>query len=66
MNFEFQVQNVKCQGCASAIRNGLAGLAQVREVAVDVATGRVTVHADGDVRAELRAKLAALGYPEVG
>ncbi|HQC71096.1 MAG TPA: heavy metal-associated domain-containing protein [Candidatus Competibacteraceae bacterium] len=66
MNFEFQVQNVKCQGCASAIRNGLAGLARVREVSVDVATGRVTVHTDGDVRAELRAKLAALGYPEVG
>ncbi|MDS4020143.1 MAG: heavy metal-associated domain-containing protein [Candidatus Competibacter sp.] len=66
MQFEFQVQNVKCQGCASAIRAGLGGNPGVREVRVDIPTGRVTVRADGDVRAELSAALEALGYPEKG
>lgn len=66
MQFEFQVQNVKCQGCASAIRAGLVGKSGVREVEVDVPTGRVTVRAEGDVRAELSATLKELGYPEKG
>jgi copper chaperone len=64
MEFAFQVQNVKCQGCASAIRTGLGGNPAVREVQVDISTGRVTVRAEGDVRAELSAALKELGYPE--
>jgi copper chaperone len=64
MKFEFTVQNVKCGGCASAIQTGLRQDARVREVAVDVPTGQVTVETDGDSRAELSAALQALGYPE--
>ncbi|MDG4597963.1 MAG: heavy-metal-associated domain-containing protein [Candidatus Contendobacter sp.] len=63
MKFEFTVQNVKCGGCASAIQAGLHQDARVREVAVDVPTGRVTVETEGS-RAELSAALQALGYPE--
>lgn len=69
MEFEFQVQNVKCQGCASAIRAGLGqnpGVQEVQEVQVDVPTGRVTVQAENDIRAELGAALKELGYPEKG
>ena len=64
MKFEFMVQNVKCGGCASAIQTGLRQDARVREVAVDVPTGRVTVDTEGESRAELGAALQALGYPE--
>lgn len=64
MEFEFQVQNVKCQGCASAIREGLGQHSQVREVQVDVPTGRVVVETAGDIREELSGMLKALGYPE--
>lgn len=64
MEFQFQVQNVKCQGCASAIREGLAQHSQVREVQVDVPTGRVVVETTGDVRKELSGMLRELGYPE--
>ena len=64
MKFEFTVQNVKCGGCASAIQTGLRQDARVQEVTVDVPTGRVTVEADEDRRAELSAALNALGYPE--
>ncbi|MFO1422182.1 MAG: heavy-metal-associated domain-containing protein [Candidatus Competibacteraceae bacterium] len=63
MKFEFTVQNVKCGGCASAIQTGLRQDARVREVAVDVPTGRVTVETEGS-RTELSAALKALGYPE--
>ena len=64
MKIELEVQNVKCQGCASAIRDGLGKNPQIREVQVDVPTGRVTVEADSDIRAELGAALKGLGYPE--
>ncbi|MFZ1640708.1 MAG: heavy metal-associated domain-containing protein [Candidatus Contendobacter sp.] len=64
MKFEFTVQNVKCGGCASAIQTGLRQDARVQDVAVDVATGRVTVETREDSRAELSAALKALGYPE--
>ena len=64
MELEFLAQNVKCNGCASAICAGLSKHPGVREVAVDVPTGRVTVSAEGDIRAELGAALKELGYPE--
>ena len=64
MELEFQVQNVKCQGCASAIRDGLGKHPGVRVVQVDVPTGRVTVTTDSDLRPALGAALKALGYPE--
>lgn len=64
MKIELEVQNVKCQGCASAIRDGLGKNPQIREVQVDVPTGRVTVEIDNDIRAELSATLKGLGYPE--
>lgn len=66
MKFEFMVQNVKCGGCASAIQTGLRQDDRVREVTVDIPTGRVTVETAGDSRAELSAALHALGYPEKG
>ena len=64
MQLEFLAQNVKCNGCASAIRAGLGKHPQARDVQVDVPTGRVTVQADSDIRAELGAALRDLGYPE--
>lgn len=64
MRIEIEVQNVKCSGCANAIRDGLGKNPQVREVQVDVPTGQVTVEAEGDIRSELSAALKTLGYPE--
>ncbi len=65
MKLEFLVQNVKCGGCASAIQAGLRQNAHVREVTVEVSTGRVTVDTEQDNRAELSTVLKTLGYPEV-
>lgn len=66
MELEFQVQNVKCQGCASAIRNGLGQHPGVQTVQVDVPTGRVTVTVISNLRPALSAALKDLGYPEKG
>ncbi len=64
LKFEFQVENVKCGGCANAIQGGLGRDARVREVAVDIAKGLVTVISTEDMRADLSIALKALGYPE--
>lgn len=64
MELHFQVQNVKCQGCATAIRDGLAQHPQVRAVQVDVATGRVVAEVSGEIREVLSKRLKELGYPE--
>ncbi|MFP4132211.1 heavy-metal-associated domain-containing protein [Thiohalospira sp.] len=64
MSETFDVDNVKCGGCAAAIRDGLAEVAGVESVEVDVATGRVEVAGSGLDRGELATRLAGLGYPE--
>ncbi|MDQ5908533.1 MAG: copper chaperone [Pseudomonadota bacterium] len=66
MELEFQVQNVKCQGCASAIREGLSKHPQVQAVRVEVSTGQMIVETTGEVRGELSGLLKELGYPEKG
>ena len=63
MELEFLVQNVKCNGCAGAIRAGLSKQVGVREVRVDVPTGRVSVLTEGDIRAELGASYSYASKP---
>jgi copper chaperone len=61
---QFVVENVKCQGCASNIRNGLLALPGVQDVQVEIPTGQVTVQGQGLAREQLAAQLRQLGYPE--
>jgi len=66
MQIEIDAQNIKCGGCASTISTGLMEDPRINEVNVDIASGRVTVEADGDIRADIEQRLAALGYPPKG
>jgi len=66
MEFGFEVENIKCGGCARSIERAIEELPDVSRVAVDVAAGRVSVTAKADLRAPLRDVLARLGYPERG
>ncbi|MEO5343395.1 MAG: heavy-metal-associated domain-containing protein [Gammaproteobacteria bacterium SHHR-1] len=66
MSFSVSVENIKCNGCATSIRNKLAEHEGVRAVEVDVAEGRVSIDADEASRNDLVAALAHMGYPEVG
>ena len=61
---QFTVKNIKCGGCASAIKAGLEGLPGVEAVEVSIDQGKVTVTGEGLSRDELAAKLGELGYPE--
>lgn len=59
----FTVQNVKCDGCASNIEDGLLKLSGILKVEVDIATGKVRVEGQELSREKLSEKLATLGYP---
>ena len=61
---QFNVANVKCQGCAKNIKEGLGVIVSVETVSVDVATGKVEVTGVDMDRQNITAKLAELGYPE--
>ena len=60
----FQVKNVKCGGCAGTIRQGLSAMTGVKDVAVVIEGGEVTVSGDDLDRPALAQKLSQLGYPE--
>jgi copper chaperone len=64
MEYRFDAENIKCEGCASTIRDALGRISGVHEVEVDIATGRVTVAADEDLQDAITAALQASGYPE--
>jgi len=66
MELAFEVDNIKCGGCARSIERALKELPQVSSVAVDVEAGRVTVEAQAQVREPVRDALLRLGYPERG
>ena len=66
MQEQFTVRNVKCGGCVKAIQDGLRTLPGVTQVDVVIDGGKVTVEGDTLDRAQLSAKLSALGYPEAG
>ena len=61
---QFEVSNVKCGGCAEAIRAGLSGFPGVQSVDVEVASGKVTVNGERLDRERLADKLGEIGYPE--
>lgn len=62
-NETFTVQNVKCGGCASAIKDGIGAMPGIDSVEVEVDGGMVTVTGTNLDRSTLSAKLAELGYP---
>lgn len=64
MKYEIDAENIKCEGCVAAIRDALGRIGGVHGVAVEIASGRVTVTADEGLREAITAALQASGYPE--
>ncbi|WP_330233883.1 heavy-metal-associated domain-containing protein [Nocardia sp. NBC_00508] len=57
------VTGMTCGGCAASVRDEISSVSGVGSVAVDLASGRVTVESAGPVeRAELSAAIARAGY----
>lgn len=65
MTTQLFVDNLKCSGCAGTITKQLKLLPEVSSVKVDIETNLVAVeYADSFLLANIKDKLAALGYPE--
>lgn len=59
----FVVTGMTCQHCVSSVTEELSAVDGVREVAVDLPTGQVTVHSDRPLDdAQLRAAVTEAGY----
>jgi len=65
MQQKFVVKNVKCDGCATAIKKALMSLSGVTEVGVDVTAGAVVVEGGNVSVAELEHQLESAGFPVV-
>ena len=68
MNTEsFEVENLKCQGCANSVKKRLMKEQGVSAVDVDLDEGKVKVaFTHSPERARIAEVLAELGYPEQG
>jgi copper chaperone len=66
MNYTISVENIKCGGCANSIRNRLLERRLAGAVEVDIEQGLVHVEGDPQVRTDVVAALAGMGYPETG
>ncbi len=61
---EIIIANLKCNGCATTIKNELMLLNGVQNVAVDVEKDAVNITYDNIERESIINKLHSLGYPE--
>lgn len=69
MQYSFEVENIRCGGCANTISMKLTEMDGVNDVQVNVDEKKVIVNVDSsddDIRLALSKKLAKLGYPEKG
>lgn len=65
----YRVSGMTCAHCEAAVRAEVGAVPGVTGVAVDLATGRVTVRGRGVAAAAVRAAIAEAGYeaaPEQG
>ncbi len=70
MEYNFQVENIRCGGCVNTITTKLTEISQVKEVHVNIDERTVIIKtnpdSDSNIRQTLGRKLAKLGYPEIG
>lgn len=65
----FNVENIKCGGCANSIQSKLKEMDGITEVDVDIENGIVDIKTNSDddaTRELLSKKLHDMGYPEEG
>jgi cation transport ATPase len=61
-----EVENIKCAGCISSIRNAILKHENVEEVVIDKEHEEVIITTNEGVREEFVELLTSLGYPEKG
>lgn len=66
MKTTFNIQNLKCNGCAHTIKTKLSEVDGVNHVDVVVESSEVTLdYIDSESLASAKLKLKSLGYPEL-
>ncbi|PZS03616.1 MAG: cation-transporting ATPase [Pseudonocardiales bacterium] len=58
----YTVTGMTCDHCVNSVRTEVSGVAGVQAVAVDLASGRVTVSGDGFSDEQVRAAVDEAGY----
>ena len=67
MKTKIIIDNLKCGGCVSSIKNGLKSFSEVSDVVVDVENESVEItHRDDFSLEKLKEKLSSMGYPAKG
>ncbi len=66
MKLEYEVENIKCGGCANTIETKIKELEGVTDVDVDIEGGKVTIDGEEAKRDDYSKSLAGMGYPETG
>lgn len=67
MEYQIQVENIKCGGCARSVRKNVLRTEGVVDVNVDPADGVITITGSEEIdMEELKSGLASIGYPETG
>ena len=67
MKTTVEVQNLKCNGCASTINNKLSTIENIDTISVDVENSSVSFEYDTENTLEtVKKELHKLGYPLVG
>lgn len=65
----FEVENIKCGGCANSITQSLLAFDEINDVKIDVELGSITIHSNSEsdeLKNTIGSKLTAMGYPEKG
>lgn len=66
MQVQFDVENIKCGGCAGTIKKKLMEDERISHVGVNIEQGVVIIDADSDASEDWRSSLLNMGYPEKG
>ena len=64
MKLNFEVENIKCAGCASNIKNHLQNDDRIISIDVDIDKGTVSIEAKLDASDEWLQVMKELGYTE--
>ncbi|MEK6548158.1 MAG: heavy metal-associated domain-containing protein [Bacteroidota bacterium] len=63
---EILVDNIKCGGCISGIKNALLAFPGVKSVEISLEEEKVQIQGDNLDRAAYVSKMDSMGYPEKG
>lgn len=67
MKTSIKIQNLKCNGCASTIKNQMNEISDVHDLVVDVEENEISFdYTKTETLDLIKLRLEKIGYPEVG